>query len=213
VRAIDLILFTVLLISATIAMIRFKSLPTKERIIAILLILTFPQVVICFILFKQKQGNLYLIYWYSLIEFILLMTYYHLLLTKVLFRKISVTLAVIGVLWFAVPFFFQKPLLYTFSFLLFEALAIIIVGLLYCLDLFLKEETSVMQRPSFWIAILLLVYWTTTYTRNGLFVFNNRVSAYFLSLLDDFFLVTGILFYASLAGILFAYKKFLKANE
>ena len=210
---IDFTLFAVLFISAVIAMIRFKSLPAQERIIAMLLILTFPQVIICFILFKQRQSNLYLLQWYSLMEFVLVMFYYRLLLVRGWFRKISIILTITGILWFIVPFFFQQPFLHTFSFLLFEALTIIIVGLLYCLDLFLNEEISVMQVPSFWITIALLIYWTTTYTRYGLLIFHDRVSLRFLVILENSFFLINILFYASLTGILFAYKKIMKAYD
>ena len=212
-RVIDLVLFIVLFASAIIAVISFKSLPAKERLIAILLILTFPQTISCFVLFKQKQNNLYLIHWYSLIEFILIMAYYHLLLTKRLFINIYVTLTAIGLLWFTIPFFFQKPLLHSLSFLFFESLAIIIVGLLYCLDLFLKEKAYIMQMPSFWITIALLIYWTTTYTRNGLIIFHNSFSINILTKFDNLFILISVAFYASLAGILLTYKKFRKAYE
>ena len=202
-----------LFVSAVIAMIRFKSLQAKDRIIAILLILTFPQVIACFILFKNKYNNVYLIHWFSLVEFILLMYYYYLLFDKGLFRKISIILTTAGLLWFTGSFFFQKSLLHPLSFLLFESLAIIVVGLLYYLNLFLKKEASIMRVPSFWITITLLTYWTISYTHSGLLIFSDRVSIGFFKAFERLFLLIGILFYTSLGGILLAYKKFTKSYE
>ncbi len=206
-KAIDFILFGVLLFGEIVAIIRFRTLDYKERIIAALLILTFPQVFVCYIFSKQNWNNLYIIQWYSLLEFLLIMLYYYRLLSKRLYKKVALVLIFSGLLWFIGSLFPGTYPSNSLSFILFEALAIIVVSCFYYIDLLLKKDVNISLLPSFWITLSMLFYWTTTYTRDGLLIFYDHVSAQFLTGLEYFFISINVGFYLSLSLIILNHKK------
>ncbi|RYD52133.1 MAG: hypothetical protein EOP52_08120 [Sphingobacteriales bacterium] len=206
-KAIDFILFGVLFFGAIVAIIRFRTLDYKERIIAALLILTFPQVFVCYIFSQHNWNNIYIIQWYSLLEFFLIMLYYYKLFSRGIYKKVPLTLTLMGIAWFTITLFSNKNTSNGLSFILFEALAIIIAGCFYFIGLLLEKDINITLLPSFWVTISMLFYWTTTYTRDGLLIFYDRVSIQFLSSLEYFFISINIGFYLSLSLIILNHKK------
>ena len=207
-RFIDIVVFLVLTISAAVAILRFKHLKFENRIIATLLIATFPQAVICYILAHQSKNNLLVVELYSILEFLLMMLYYYKLLYKTWFRSIILLFTGVGIMWFAGVLFGKKLFLHTYSFILFEAFTIVVTGSFYCLHLLLKGSLQVTRLSSFWITLTILLYWTTTYTWNGLMIFQDQVLPSFAKLLENSFFVMNIILYVSLSTILYNIKNF-----
>ena len=212
-RFIDIVVFLVLTISTTVAILRFKHLKFENRIIATLLIATFPQAVICYILAHQSTNNLLVVELYSILEFLLMMLYYYKLLYKTWFRSIIVLFTGVGIMWFAGVLFGKKPFLHAYSFIFFEAFTIVVTGSFYCLHLLLKGSFPVTRLSSFWITLTILLYWTTTYTWFGLMIFGNQVMPSFISMFEYFFLTANIIFYVSMSFILYNYKRFVGDYE
>lgn len=151
-----------------IAFIKKKQVDTSTRLIVILILATTLSEIIAHILLIRTTNNLVVYHIFTATEFLLLSAYFNSIVSFFKKKKIGLVIGIIGCLISIFNSIYIQPYNTTFNtnFLVIESIVLVTFCLCYFYD-FLKttHKTSKYITPQFWIACILLTFWSFTSLR------------------------------------------------
>lgn len=149
-----------------IGITRYRFIDTPAKIIVVLLILTTISESTAHYLSLTTKNNIFIYHIYSPIQLVLLALFFNRLVSFFRNRNVGVIIGIIGIVYSVViSLFFQKPST-TFNsyFLILESMLIIGMILCYFYDfLNTTHTTKQFTTPHFWMACILLLFWSFTF--------------------------------------------------
>lgn len=153
---------------SVISITRYKVVDTSAKFIVALLLLTSFSETVAYYISITTKNNLFIYHIYSPIQLLLLSIFYNYTITFFKPKNIGLLIGVTGVIASILfSILFQNPTssLNTY-FLVLESLLIIGMTLCYFYDfLNTTHTTKQFTTPNFWIACILLIYWSFTFFR------------------------------------------------
>lgn len=198
--------------AAILGSVRWNALSAADKIIAVLLWLTILQEIIASVLAHFRGNNMASYHFYSVAELLAISAYFAVGSTRTL-RVVSIILGVTGFMFSIVNSIWIQPLTRPNTyFLMCEASMIIVLSLIGLYQITLNEEFVPLRMMRFWIALLLMLYWSVTFAAYGMMGSLKPGTALTIvaaSILQG----ANLLFYVSVALLLVRYPKLEPTGE
>jgi len=164
------IYYALLILIDLLSITIWHSLSRPEKFLAVLIWITSLDEGLVFLLQQQHKLTAIIYHIYSPIELFFLSLYFQESVPALKRLRISIGIAVIAIGWAVINAQFFQPLnTVNTNFLLLESAMVIIFCLAALRQILLEDVRPAYKFRLFWLACLLLIYWSVTFTGWGLF--------------------------------------------
>lgn len=193
-----------LAIIALYGLVIYKKIQPSIRVIVILISITVLEEIIAFYTTIRYQTNTQVYHVYNALEFIIIGFYFDRVLNLSKKNFVAVSVCILSILALIINItFFQPWTILNSNFMLFEGFCTIALCLLALTRMFIdKHELYITRNPDFWMCLIFLFYWCSTYFSWALYNMVAYRKLPFGSFLGDIILVVNLLAYAGM-GIAF----------
>lgn len=193
---------------------RWKNLNRPDKIIGLLLLITFISECISLYLTVSIRNNLYAYHIFNPLQLCLIALYYNYAIPFLKKRHIGIIIAILGVIVGLLNSVYLQPFgTFPSAFLLFEAFCIIILSLLSFYSILYEEDYKITTNVQFWISVLFLIFWAFTFFLWGSYVSFTQVLKDKLSLIAGMIAGINFIFYPSLFIIFLFYRKMIPSGD
>ena len=203
-----------LLVVLTLGLRRWKVAGNADRLLIVLLIIATLHEGSSLLLILNKRTNMPNFHVYSPLELLITCWYFRESATLPSLKKTATIASVTGVAASVANTFWLQPIQTVNSnFLLYEATTIIILCLLSCYDVAIREEVSPFATAKFWVTVCLLIYWSLCFATYGMLGTQDHMQPLVYIAVETVLLSGNLLFYAGLALIFIYYKRLRPSGE
>lgn len=203
-----------LLLTALLAIYRWKILSVADKWICVLLVVTLIQESVSVYLGLIHLDNFFTYHIYTFIELFLIALYFD---RSIGFKPPNLNGIIIGICGMVLSlintFFFQSTQKFNSYFLLLEQCVIIALCLLSFYRLLIREDIVPSRTAHFWLTICFLFYSSLTYANNGLYTAVVGYDTALSRILNWTREIANLLFYIGIALVFVRYKKLVPSGE
>ncbi|MCB9044707.1 MAG: hypothetical protein H6550_01080 [Chitinophagales bacterium] len=204
----------VLLLAILIGLYKVRTKDITVKIIVLLLSLTFVSELIAKISASVFHNNMYVYHIFAPVQLLVLGIYFDSIEPRFKKKRIGLIIGLAGVL-IAIcnTLLFQPPTALNSNFLLFEGLAVMALSLFTFQRILNDDKIDIYKYPYFWFNIILVFFWSITYTIWALHSVIMLKKMYIMEHLYDILWVVNIITYLAIAAVLFIFSNKRLSHE
>lgn len=206
-----LVHLVILLLAATLSLLRYKSLSTADRYIAVLLVVTFLGESIAKASAVLYGSNTLIYQIFTPIQFLLVAYYFGKALATTRWGKLSIAAGWAGVVLGIISFTFYTAETFDNSVIVFEGFCIVFLGVKTLSFLLKKHGVVTMRSVKFWTSLLLANFWAASLLWFGSYPLIKDDSLF--SLYYQIFVGLNYLTYSAFAAIFIFYPKLISSDN
>lgn len=203
----------ILFSAATVGIAKWKILQTPDKIVALLVSLTFASELTALLTSRYWHNNLPVYHIYSPLSFLLISLYFNYSIELFRKRRIGIIWGTAGVgLSIIDTLYLEKIDKINSYYLLFQGTTIIIYGLLSIRQILLDEDYLPYKFALFWITILFMIYWSITFTIWGFYVILSPEDAPMYSIFDVVLTTANFILYGGITIVFLLYRRLIPSS-